>query len=98
MPNGYLQNAELALREAVNAPPSTNAFREHSRNIYHADIQLRQFAKPLARFLALGFLGLGGPHDSAHCPQCNRDANSLSAYLIESASGSEKTDAGEPSS
>jgi hypothetical protein len=59
MPNGYLQNAELALREAVNAPPSTNAFREHSRNIYHADIQLRQFAKPLARFLALGFLGLG---------------------------------------
>ena len=59
MPDGYLQNAELALRDASKAASSGNTFKDYSRDIYHADIQLRQFANPYARFSALVFLGCG---------------------------------------
>src|SRR5262249_28181414 len=56
MPEGYLQNAKQVLQRV--AEPATS-FKDHSRDIYHADIQLRQFDKPRARFWALGLLGCG---------------------------------------
>jgi hypothetical protein len=59
MPKGYLQNAEIALHEARNSSVSSDAFKEHSRNIYHADILLRQFDEPCVRFSALSLLGCG---------------------------------------
>jgi hypothetical protein len=56
LPNGPLQLAELELKESADSP---NPFKDHSRGIYHADIQLRQFDKPRVRLSALVLLGFG---------------------------------------
>jgi hypothetical protein len=57
MPEGYLQLARQALCDTASNSPE--ARKEHSRDVYHAAIQLRQFEKPKTRLLAFGLMGLG---------------------------------------
>jgi hypothetical protein len=57
MPIGYLQFANHALAESDKATPDN--WKNYSRDVYHADIQLRQFQGPRIRLLALVLLGLG---------------------------------------
>jgi hypothetical protein len=59
LPQGYLQLAQSAITEASGVPPTGDDFKNYSRNVYHADIQLRQFDGPIARYSALLLLGLG---------------------------------------
>jgi hypothetical protein len=57
MPIGYLQLAKRALSDSQDA--SSTDWMNYSRDVYHSDIQLRQFQQPRSRFIAFGLLVLG---------------------------------------
>jgi hypothetical protein len=59
LPSGFIKFAENALADATKGPADSATFKSYSPNIYHADIQLRQFVNPLARYSALCLLTLG---------------------------------------
>jgi hypothetical protein len=59
LPAGNMIYAKDALAKADSAPANPSTYKSFSPDIYHADIQLRQFVKPLARYSALSFLAMG---------------------------------------
>jgi hypothetical protein len=59
LPKGYIDFAKNALDQADKGLADQTTYNSFSRDIYHADIQLRQFVKPSARYSALTFLAVG---------------------------------------
>jgi hypothetical protein len=59
LPIGHMNFARNTLDKVDKHPADPSTYKSFSPDVYNADIQLRQFLKPRARYSALAFLAVG---------------------------------------